>query len=105
MNQAGLKRELLKKVNQKSEVEIEKVERYCNLIKYFYQLDKFIKDDGLMITIKNGAQEFTKANPAIAEKNRINAQLINLSKDLGISAPPPGAGDKNKTGYSPGDLT
>lgn len=85
----ALKDELLGRVNPKSKIQLEKVERYINLVEIYYKLDKAIKDHGIMITTINGSQEFTKPNPAIAEKNKINSSLIALGKDLGIDTPAP----------------
>lgn len=93
----AIQTELLKRVDEKSEVNIEKVERYVNLVSIYYKLDKSIKDDGVMITIENGSQKFTKPNPAIAEKNKVNSSLIALGKDLGIDIPI-GTGENNYNG-------
>lgn len=80
----AIKNELVKRIDKKSKVQAEKVDRYMNLVELYYQLDDAINDLGIMITTVNGSQEFTKPNPAIAEKNKINSSLIALGKDLGI---------------------
>jgi len=85
----AIKNELLKRIDSKSKVQREKVERYLNLVRLYYMLDEAIEKHGVMITTINGAQRFTKPNPAIAEKNKINASLIALGKDLGLDTPPP----------------
>lgn len=85
----AIQRELLKRIDKKSGVQIEKVERYINLVRIYYMLDVAIKELGVMITTENGAQRFTKPNPAIAEKNKVNNSLIALGKDLGLDTPAP----------------
>lgn len=80
----AIKNELVKRIDKKSKVQAEKVDRYMNLVELYYQLDDAINDLGIMIKTVNGAQEFTKPNPAIAEKNKINSSLIALGKDLGL---------------------
>lgn len=94
----ALKDELLSRVNPKSRIQLEKVERYINLVDIYYRLDKSIKDDGIMIKTINGSQEFTKPNPAIAEKNKINTSLIALGKDLGLDTPVKPSGESGDDG-------
>lgn len=65
----------------------EKIERYINLLNIFYDLDQSIEDNGVMLLTINGSQEFTKVNPAISEKNKINTQLLNIEKSFGLDAP------------------
>ena len=86
----SIKRELMSKIDRTSKVQTEKVERYCSLVTMYRRLQKKVGSD-VLITVVNGSQEFIKANPGLAEMTKINTQLINLSKDLGLSAPPPGA--------------
>lgn len=78
MNQKELKNELLSLVNRESQYELEKVERYLNLVSIYKGLDKSIKENGSMIEIKNGSQNFLKVNPAIGEKVKVNQALIKL---------------------------
>ncbi|NMO97458.1 P27 family phage terminase small subunit [Paenibacillus lemnae] len=80
----AIKDELLKLIDKKSSVQVEKVDRYINLVRSYYLLDAAIEEHGVMITTENGAQRFTKPNPAIAEKNKVNSSLIALGKDLGL---------------------
>jgi len=94
----AIRSELMKKIDKKSKVQTEKVDRYINLVEIYYMLDLTIKQDGVMITTENGSQKFTKPNPAIAEKNKVNSSLIALGKDLGLSAPVPlGGSDDDKS--------
>lgn len=101
MNQKRLREELLKKVDNNSEIELEKVDRYCALVKHFKAIEKQIGNKNL-ITVKNGSQQYVKANPGLNEMNKINAQIINLGKDMGLSAPPPDP--TAAKGYNSSDL-
>lgn len=92
-----LKSELLKQIDKKSKIQLEKVERYLNLVGIYYKLDESIEEHGVTITIINGSQQFTKPNPAIAEKNKVNSSLIALGKDLGLASPAPPGTDHGKS--------
>lgn len=61
---------------------VENVHRYIDLIQMFRGMQKVLKSEGPTIVIKNGKQEFTKAHPLINDLKNINAQLINLKKEL-----------------------
>lgn len=63
-----------------------------------------VAGDNVITIVKNGKQEFTKTNPAITEMAKINTQMINLSKDMGLSAPPPGAQAIDSKMYKSSDL-
>lgn len=84
-----LKKELLKKIDKDSQRELEKVDRYLNLVDIFYDLDNSIKESGTMVVTKNGAQEFLKPNPAISEKTKINTQLLALERSFEFGSPLP----------------
>lgn len=86
----SIKKELMAKIDRGSNVQAEKVERYCSLVTMYRRLEKSVGSK-VLTTVINGSQEYTKSNPGLAEMAKINTQLINLSKDLGLSAPPPGA--------------
>lgn len=96
-----VKKELLNRVNADDSIQLEKVDRYINLLELYYKLDESIEDLGTMITTENGSQRFTKPNPAIAEKNKINSSLIALGKDLGLDNP---IKDDAPIGYTKSDL-
>ncbi|SJZ89590.1 hypothetical protein SAMN02745116_01771 [Pilibacter termitis] len=85
MNQAKIKKELLSRIDKTNPTEVEKVERYINFAKLFYKLDKAIKQHGEMIIVINNGNEYLKPNPALAEKNKINASMLSIEKTL----PPP----------------
>jgi hypothetical protein len=77
-----LEEELLSKIDTGSQKELEKVNRYMNLIRLFYDLDESIQQDGAMVLTENGSQRFLKPNPAIQEKNRINTQLLSIERSF-----------------------
>lgn len=101
----AIRNELRKRIDKKSKVQIEKVDRYINLVKIYYMLDVAIEKYGVMITTENGSQKFTKPNPAIAEKNKVNSSLIALGKDLGLDTPVPVQPTQGRSGDSKSDLT
>lgn len=77
-----LKKELLSKIDTSNEKELEKVNRYINLVKIFYELDESIKKEGAVVTTENGSQKFTKTHPAIQEKGRINTSLLSIERSF-----------------------
>ena len=84
-NKAKIKNYLLEKIEKDNPVQVEKVERYLNLLTIFYDLDKDIKAKGLMVETVNASQTFLEPNPAIAEKNKVNTSLISIEKSLGLN--------------------
>lgn len=84
MKQSELKKQLMNQVDVNDQMELEKVERYLDLVKIYRRLNKDIRKFGVMIEVKNGSQEFIKPNPAITEKMKINRALIALGKDLSL---------------------
>lgn len=102
MGLTKVKKELLKRIDSNDSIQLEKVDRYINLLDIYYKLDEAIEEFGTMITTVNGSQRFTKPNPAIAEKNKINSSLIALGRDLGLDASPK-TGDPS-AGYDKSDL-
>lgn len=81
-NLKKLEKELLSKIDTTSQQELEKVKRYINLVRIYYELDESIENLGAVIITKNGSQEFAKTNPAIQEKNRINTSLLSIEKSF-----------------------
>jgi hypothetical protein len=73
-----LKRELRLLIDEDNEIEVEKVDRYLNLVSIFYDLDKSIKDKGVMVETVNANQTFLKENPAVTAKTKVNASLLKL---------------------------
>lgn len=105
MNLIKLKQELLSGIDQDNQVELEKVERYLALTKTFKKLQKEASKHPIVV-VENGSQRFVKTNPAINDMNRINASLIALGRDMGLSAPPPNGGSQKGSsgGYNTSDL-
>ena len=83
-NLTKLKTYLLEKVDDDNPVHVDKVERYINLLKIFYELDKDIKEHGTLVETVNASQTFLKPNPAVAEKNKVNASLLAIEKSFGL---------------------
>lgn len=82
-------------------VEMEKVERYIELVKAFRKVNQQIAKEGETVKVINGSQEFTKAHPLIAERNKINAQIINLEKSINFKdAPSSSSVEDNRKGSS-----
>jgi phage terminase small subunit len=98
-----LKEQLMERIDTNDLVQVEKVERYIDLVKSFRKISKMISKEGESVTTVNGSQKFTKAHPLIGERNKINAQIIALGKDLGLDNKPKSTTD-NQGGYSASDL-
>lgn len=75
-----IKSELLEKIDKDDEIQVEKIERYMNLLAMYYSLDEMLSEQGPMLSVKNGPQHFMKINPIIAEKAKINSQLLAIEK-------------------------
>ena len=73
---------LMEQVDQENLVEVEKVDRYCNLLKIFYYLDNDVYSRGPVIEVGNNKQGFIKPNPALAEKNKVNGSLLAIEKSF-----------------------
>jgi Phage terminase, small subunit len=97
-----LKKQLMDRIDTSDLVQVEKVERYIDLVKSFRRINKIIEVEGESVTTENGSQRFTKAHPLISERNKINSQLIALGKDI-VYKTTPGNSD-NQDGYSTSDL-
>lgn len=83
-----LKKQLMDRIDMTDLVEMEKVERYIELVKAFRKVNQQIAKEGETVKVINGSQEFTKAHPLIAERNKINAQIINLEKSINFKDAP-----------------
>lgn len=79
-----LKEQLMNKINLDDLIQVEKVERYIDLVKSFRRVNKIINKEGESVTTKNGSQSFTKAHPLIGERNKINASLLSIEKSFGF---------------------
>lgn len=101
---ALVKKYLMEQIDVSNPVQVEKVERYCTLANVYYSLEKKVNSKNILTEIKNGSQKYIKTNPAVSEMAKINAQMINLSKDMGLSAPPPGVKALAEASYKESDL-
>lgn len=79
-----LKEQLMDRIDTSDLVQVEKVERYIDLVKSFRRVSKTINKEGESITVQNGSQIFVKAHPLIGERNKINASLLNIEKSFGF---------------------
>jgi hypothetical protein len=86
---AKIREQLMSRIDTSDLVEVEKVERYISLVESFRKVNATIKKEGESVTTINGGQKFTKAHPLIGERNKINASLIALGKDIKTFAPAP----------------
>lgn len=75
-----IRSELLNLIDERSAFEVEKVDRYCNLLEDIKKLDEEIFENGRVITITNGNQKFKKENPAMSAKLKALAQLRPLDE-------------------------
>jgi hypothetical protein len=71
VNITQLKNQLLEKINTEDLIQLEKVERYIELVKSFRAMSKVIKKDGETVAIKT-----------IGERNKINASLLSIEKSF-----------------------
>ncbi|MFF2241941.1 P27 family phage terminase small subunit [Bacillus thuringiensis] len=96
-----LKEQLMNSIDITDLVEVEKVERYIDLVKAFRKINKTINKEGESVTIQNGSQVFVKAHPLIGERNKVNSSLIALGKDIKFVV----KSDVPNASYSKRDLT
>ena len=82
-----LKEQLMSRIDEDDFVQVEKVERYIDLVKSFRKVNKIITKEGESITTENASQRFTKAHPLIGERNKINASLLSIEKSFGFEPP------------------
>lgn len=79
---AKLKEQMMNRIDTADLVQVEKVERYIELVKSFRKINRTINREGESVTTINGSQKFTKAHPLIGERNKINSQIIALEKSI-----------------------
>jgi phage terminase small subunit len=75
----------MNRIDKEDLMQVEKVERYVYLVQLFNDLEKDIKEHGRMVVTENGAQKFTKPNPAISEKVKINTAILHIEKTFGFT--------------------
>lgn len=77
-----LEKQLMARIDVSDLVQVEKVERYIDLVKVFRKMNRIISKDGETIVTLNGSQTFTKAHPLISERNKINTSLLSIEKSF-----------------------
>ncbi|MFH0070529.1 P27 family phage terminase small subunit [Peribacillus sp. NPDC056705] len=77
-----LENQLMNRIDRDDLIEVDKVMRYLAIVKQIRKLQTAINKSGVMTTTINGNQEFTKANPAINELNKLTKTLISLEKSI-----------------------
>lgn len=72
----------MNRIDTEDLVQVEKVERYIDLVKSFRRVNSIITKEGESVVTENGSQRFTKAHPLISERNKINASLLSIERSL-----------------------
>lgn len=98
-----LEKQLLSKVAQfspkkKDAVELEKVHRYVNLTRQYYELQKAVEKEGLIVETRNASQTFFKENPAISAQLKISAQLLAIEKSFSFNVENPPVKEMEREG-------
>ncbi|MFI8493308.1 P27 family phage terminase small subunit [Peribacillus butanolivorans] len=79
---SDLENQLMNRIDRDDLIEVDKVMRYIAIVKQIRKLQSAINKGGVMATTINANQEFTKANPAINELNKLTKTLIALEKSI-----------------------
>ena len=66
-----LKEQLMKKINADDVSQVEKVERYIDLVKSFRKIHAIILKEGETVVTENGAQRFVKAHPLLGRETKL----------------------------------
>lgn len=77
-----LKAYFIERVNPDDVSAVENVDRYIKLIEFYREMSETIDEDGVRTVVDNGNQSYIKSHPLISDMKNINAQLINLKKDI-----------------------
>ena len=75
-----LKEQMMTRIDQEDLTQVEKVERYIDLVKSFRKIHAQILKEGETVVTENGAQRFVKAHPLLGERNKINNSLMSMEK-------------------------
>lgn len=78
----ALRKQLLYKIDTTDLKEVEKVERYCDLIEIVQDCRAKVKEEGPSIVIENGSQRFVKSHPSMNDIAKFNAQIIALERSI-----------------------
>lgn len=79
-----LQKQLMERIDKEDYVQVEKVERYINMVESFRNMNKVVEEEGESVVTENGSQRFTKAHPLINERNKVNASLLSIEKSFGF---------------------
>lgn len=71
-------------IDKNNFIELEKVHRYVDLVRLHRQLMKQLREDGLTVTTENSYQSYKKAHPALAELNKLSAQILALEASIKV---------------------
>lgn len=77
-----LKEQLMGKIDINDLSQVEKVERYIDLVKSFRKIHATILKEGETVVTENGSQRWVKAHPLLGERNKINTSLISMEKSF-----------------------
>ena len=77
-----LKEQLMNRIDQADLQQVEKVERYVDLVKSFRKIHAQILKEGETVVTENGSQRFVKAHPLLGERNKINTSLMSMEKSF-----------------------
>lgn len=94
-----LKDQLMKKINVDDISQVEKVERYIDLVKSFRKIHGIILKEGETVVTENGAQRFVKAHPLLGERNKINTSLMAMEKSFNFDEEPKDTGPTSSDLY------
>lgn len=72
----------LSKINTDDITVVEMVDRYLEMLEVYRQAQKQVKKDGPSIEIINASQSYIKSHPLISDMKNLNAQLLNLKRDI-----------------------
>ncbi|PRO64569.1 P27 family phage terminase small subunit [Alkalicoccus urumqiensis] len=81
----AVRNHLLEQIDETDAIQLEKVDRYEALLESFEEMTRLINEAGTSIVVKNGGQEYLKANPLIGERNKVSAQMLSIEKSLNLS--------------------
>lgn len=107
VNITNLRKQLMERIDTSDFVQVDKVDRYIDLVKSFRRINTIIRKEGESVITENGKQKFTKAHPLIGERNKINASLLSIEKSIGSKKLLGAEGDpddKKKPKYGSSDL-
>lgn len=90
--------------------EVEKVERYCDLVEIIQRCRATVKKEGPSVIIENGSQRFIKSHPSMNDISKFNAQLISLEKTFNfvndvVTTPSTSSVEDQQPTYTKDDLT